>query len=119
MFSILRFTVASESTSDAGPCSVEDCERETQISSLTAAQSQMEVSAENTTQQQRLCPCCTFSGSPSQPADVKGSKQAYEHASKVLKRSRSYHRCIQPAWYKRYTQITICTSSFKIFCHTC
>ena len=85
VFSVLRFSVASESTSDAGPYSVEDSERETKNNSLTAAQPQMEDSVENTTQQQRLCPCCTFSGSPSQPADVKGSKQAYEHASKVLK----------------------------------
>ena len=80
------FSVAGESTSDAGPSSMEESERKTESSSSIAAQPQMEDSAENATQHQCcLCPCCTFSGPPSQPADIKRSKQVYKHASKVLK----------------------------------
>ena len=88
--------------SDAGFV-VEDSERDkTQSSSLTEAQPQIEdsIAVEKASQNQCLCFCCTFSDSPSQPANVKGSKQAYEHASKVLNRGRLYHCSIQPAWYK-------------------
>ena len=65
------------------------------------------------------CPCCCMSGPPSQPLNVKESKQTYSHHSHHLNRKKSYSRSIQPNWYKRYRWISVCISSYKIFCHSC
>lgn len=58
-------------------------------------------------------------GPPSQPMQVKESKHAYSYHSQVLNRKKSYSRCIQPSWYQKYPWITVCTTSYKIFCHPC
>ena len=65
------------------------------------------------------CPCCSMNGPPSQPIDVKESKHAYSHHSQYLSRKKPYCRSIQLSWYKRYPWITVCTTSYRIFYHSC
>lgn len=64
-----------------------------------------------------LCDCqgCTLTDSVYQPLEVSNSKK-----SRVGKpKTKSYSRKIQPEWYKKYPWITVCTSTFKIFCVFC
>lgn len=56
------------------------------------------------------CPCCTNYDVPHQPTDLEQSK---------AKGQQSYSRSIQPSWYKKYQWISVCTSSFKVYCHIC
>ena len=75
--------------------------------------------SQNIIEEQCECPCCRWSDSPSQPLDVSNSKQVYSHSSQELNRKKSYSRAIQASWYKKFPWITVCTSSYKIFCHNC
>ena len=61
------------------------------------------------------CPCCTISGPPNQPADVRDSKQTYSHHIEELKRTKSYSRSLQTSWYKKYPWISVCTTRFFTF----
>lgn len=65
------------------------------------------------------CPCCSMNGPPSQPIDVKESKHTYSHHNQYLSQKKSYCKSIQPSWYKHYPWITVCTTSYKILCHSC
>ena len=65
------------------------------------------------------CPCCCMSDSPSKPLNVTKSKQVYSHNSQQLNWKKSYSQSIQASWYEKYPWITVCTSCYKVFCHTC
>ena len=43
----------------------------------------------------------------------------YSHHSEELKKNKTYSRSIQTSWYKKYPWISVCTTSYKIFCHVC
>ena len=61
------------------------------------------------------CTCCTFNGPPFQPNDVEGSKQTYEHTSKTFKHNRTYHRSIQPTWYRGIYGLPCANQAIKYF----
>ena len=65
------------------------------------------------------CPTCTLEGSPCQPTDVRKSKHVYSHRTQRTAKKRSYSRSIQSSWYKKHPWITVCTTSYKVFCHSC
>ena len=60
---------------------------------------------------------------PHQPTDSNLSKSRIlqTHASRERKSStiKSYSRTIQTSWYAKYQWISVCPSSFKIFCIVC
>ena len=62
------------------------------------------------------CEGCSMNGPPCQPQNVEGSKRVY---SDGLERQRSYSRSLQTSWYKKYPWITVCTTKYIIFCHSC
>ena len=47
-----------------------------------------ELAPQLSTQYLCVCPCCTITGPPNQPLDVKDSKQSYSHHSEKLKKRR-------------------------------
>ena len=51
------------------------------------------------------CLCCRNYEVPHQPTN--------------LDKSRSHSRSIQASWYVKYPWISVCTSSYKVFCHAC
>ena len=65
------------------------------------------------------CPCCTNVHVPNQPKDLRNSGTQQSHASKDRKDGKTYTRTIQQAWYGRFPWITVCTSSFRIYCYVC
>ncbi len=65
------------------------------------------------------CLSCTMSGPPCQPIDVSKSKHVYSHKSQHTAKKKSYSRSIQPSWYKKHPWITVRTTKYKIFCHSC
>lgn len=67
------------------------------------------------------CRCCTDVSIPYHPLDVSESKisHAYHNKEREQGKLKSYARKIQPSWYEKYPWISVCTSSFKIFCTTC
>ena len=56
------------------------------------------------------CPCCTNFDIAHQPTNLSGSKS---------KGHQLYSRTIQSSWYARYKWITVCTSSYRVYCHIC
>lgn len=65
------------------------------------------------------CPCCNDIHNAHQPQVLDRSMMLQVHASNKEGTSKSYCRTIQPSWYDKYHWISVCTSSFKIFCCTC
>ena len=53
------------------------------------------------------CSCCENFEVAHHPTNLSQSK------------SSNSSRCIQTSWYSRYPWITVCTSSYKVFCHVC
>ena len=53
------------------------------------------------------CSCCENCEVAHHPTDLSQSK------------STNSTRCIQTSWYSRYSWITVCASSYKVFCHVC
>ena len=58
------------------------------------------------------CSCCTNFNVAHQPEDLKGSKAPHGQ-------QKSYSRSIQISWYTKHPWISVCTSSYKIYCHVC
>ena len=54
--------------------------------------------------------------SADQPMEVSDSKYTHSHFSKNVGKVKCYSRKIQPALYKKFQWITVCTSKYKIFC---
>ena len=71
-------TDTDERPSSPGPS------RSTEDELKTSSSEAMVEEESSTTLSECSCACCTFDGPPSQPNDVGGSKQTYEHASKTL-----------------------------------
>ena len=55
------------------------------------------------------CVCCTNFDTAHQPTNLEKSKN----------QQKSSARSIQPAWYSKHPWISVCASSYKIFCHVC
>ena len=55
------------------------------------------------------CVCCTNFDIAHQPTNLAKSKS----------QQKSFARSIQTAWYSKYPWISVCESSYKIFCHVC
>ena len=55
------------------------------------------------------CPCCSDYDTAHHPADLQKSKLM----------SSAERRSIQPSWYTKHAWISVCTSSYKIFCQVC
>ncbi len=68
-----------------------------------------------------MCECLSFtmSGPPCQPIDVSKSKHVYSHKSQLTVKKKSYSRSIHPSWYKKHPWITVFTTKYKVFCHSC
>ena len=93
-------------------------ERSTETSAPSAPdEPSTETSAPSTPECQ--CPCCTNVHVPNQPKDLRNCGTQQSHASKDTKDGKTYTRTIQQAWYGRFPWITVCTSSFQIYCHVC
>ena len=58
------------------------------------------------------CLCCTNFDLAHQPIELGRSKTPHGQ-------QKSYSRSIQTSWYAKYPWITVCTSSYKIFCRVC
>ena len=67
------------------------------------------------------CQCCTNPEVPYRPSDVSDSKVCHAHHSKDKRvgQKKCYDRKIQPNWFMKYPWISVCTSTFRIFCATC
>lgn len=67
------------------------------------------------------CPCCNDIHNPHQPKNLEKSRMQQVRASQGREEatSKSYSRAIQTSWYARYSWISVCTSSYKIFCFIC
>ena len=57
------------------------------------------------------CACCSNFNAAHHPTDFELSKKP--HGQKNWKRS------IQASWYKKHPWISVCTSSYKVFCYVC
>ena len=55
------------------------------------------------------CSCCTNLDVPYQPSDLEQSKAHCGQQS----------RSIQTSWYAKYTWISVCTSTYKVYCYAC
>ena len=64
--------------------------------------------------QECQCPGCLDTLVPNHPADLSGSKVFYKH-----KDGKSFARKIQPTWYKQFPWVSVCSSSYRIFCMNC
>ena len=67
------------------------------------------------------CQCCSNVCMPHQPVDLSQSKRVHSHLSKE-KRSdelKVYSHNIQPSWYSKFPWISVCTSTYKIYCTVC
>ena len=62
--------------------------------------------------------CCSQPCTSHQPLELTESGVSHVHHSK-RSRIKSYSRCIQPSWYNRFSWISVCSSSFKIYSSTC
>lgn len=62
------------------------------------------------------CQCCSEPSTPFHPKNVmeSGVPQRKEGSGRNL-----YLRRIQPSWYEKHPWISVCTSSYKIFCAIC
>ncbi len=60
------------------------------------------------------CTCCTNFDVAHQPTDLEGSKSKSPHGQQ-----KSHSRSIQASWYVKHAWISVCTSSYKVFCHVC
>ena len=81
-------------------------------SDLTATSSRFESEIDNHLRLLSMCPCCTISGPPNQPMDVRDSKQTYSHYSEELKKNKTYSRSLQTTWYKKYLYVAHVTKFF-------
>lgn len=68
-----------------------------------------------------ICQCCSQPEVPYHPSDLSDSKICHEHHSKDRKKGqkRSYQRNIQSSWFVKYPWISVCVSTYRIFCSTC
>lgn len=57
------------------------------------------------------CACCSNFDAAHQPTDLDSSKNPYGQ--------RNSKRSIQASWYEKHPWISVCTSSYKVFCHVC
>ena len=58
------------------------------------------------------CPCCANFDDAHQPKELEGSKTPHGQQT-------SYTRSIQVSWYEKHPWISVCTSSYKVFCQVC
>ena len=58
------------------------------------------------------CLCCANFAVAHQPKELEGSKTPHGQQT-------SYSRSIQPSWYTKHPWISVCTSSYKVFCQVC
>ena len=67
------------------------------------------------------CAGCKDFTVPNQPVDVSESKKTHRHQSKEKKSDdpKIYSRKIQPHWYAKFPWITVCSSTFRIYCVLC
>ena len=94
---------------------------ESQLSSTCESDSENETGMEKEDDSSLVCEClcCTLNGPPSEPLDVTQSKHAYSYQNQRTTKTKSYKRSIQPSWYKKHPWISVCRSSYKIYCHYC
>lgn len=124
------FSVAESSSQLSIAETVQGCEAET-VTSGSGSEDEVEPdSSESSGAVVRLpgsngssctCQCCAQPGTPYQPLEVSNSKTAHAHHSKERKMGqlKTYSRRIQPSWYEKHPWISVCTSTYKIFCSTC
>ena len=60
------------------------------------------------------CACCSNFNVAHQPGDVHSAKNEIGTAEQ-----RNSKRSIQASWYDKHPWISVCTSSYKVFCHVC
>lgn len=65
------------------------------------------------------CEGCSVDGPPCQPLNVEESRRVYSYHSHDSDQQVSYSRSLQTSWYTKYPWITVCTTNYKIFCHSC
>ena len=67
------------------------------------------------------CQCCSHPEAPYHPSDLSDSKICHKHHSKDRKKGekKSYQRKIQSSWFVKYPWISVCASTYRIFCSTC
>ena len=102
--------VTPESASENGP-SVLDADDE-----MSETQSTISTSTDGDVCE---CPCCALCESLNQPNDVGESKRTYKYNDNSLQARKTYSRSLQTSWYKRHPWITVCDTTYKIFCHIC
>ena len=51
--------------------------------------------------------------------NVLNSRKTYEHHDRQHQTKKKYTRSLQTSWYKKYPWITVCESTYKIYCHVC
>ena len=85
------------------------------------AQTTGESSADDTSKVN--CDCLGFTSFtvPNQPVDVSESKKTYSYHNKEKNSddSKVYSRRIQSNWCAKFSQITVCTSTFRIYFVIC
>ena len=69
------------------------------------------ITSESEATSQCSCPCCVDFSHTNHPVCLEGSKTANMCGS--------YSRSIQVSWYSKHPWISVCTSSYKVFCHIC
>ena len=60
------------------------------------------------------CACCSNFDASHQPRDLDQSKNSFGQVE-----HRNSKRSIQTSWYDKHLWISVCTSSYKVFCHVC
>ena len=66
------------------------------------------------------CQCCSDPHASYQLLELTESGVSHIHHSKERSSQiKSYSRRIQPSWYKSFPWISVCSSSYKIFCSVC
>ena len=67
------------------------------------------------------CQCCSHPDVPYHPSDLSESKIRHEHHSKDrnMGQKKSYQRKIQSSWFVKYPWISVCASTYRIFCSMC
>ena len=63
------------------------------------------------------CQCCIDLNVSHHPVDASRSVFSLNYSASA--RQKKHNRKIQTTWYKRYTWITVCTSTYRIFCVMC
>ena len=67
------------------------------------------------------CQCCSNVCTPHQSSDLSQSKRIHSHLSKEKQcdELKVYSRKIQPSWYNKFPWISVCTSTYRIYCSLC